>query len=54
MAAVRALRPKRDRLRLSCADASSENVVTRIKRQSRLAKTLRMLTLLLLFRINSD
>jgi hypothetical protein len=40
MAAVRALRPKRERLRLTCAEVSSASVVNRNKRQSRLTETL--------------
>jgi hypothetical protein len=39
MAAVRALRPKRERLRLSCAEVSSASVVAKNKRQSKLTKT---------------
>jgi hypothetical protein len=54
MAAVRALRPKRERLRLSCADVSSASVVKRNKRHITLAKTFRMFTLLPLGRIISN
>src|SRR5215212_4649686 len=46
MAAVRALRPKRERLRLSCADVSSASADARNTRQRKLTKTFLIFKLL--------
>src|SRR4051812_37606865 len=53
IAAVRALRPKRERL-LVCADASSDRLVIRNNKQSRLTETFRMFKLLPLLLSNTD
>jgi hypothetical protein len=55
IAAVRDLRPKRERLCLVCADASSDRLATRNNKQSRPTETFRMFKLLpLLLLSNSD
>src|SRR5215207_8297437 len=53
IAAVRALRPNRERF-LVCADESSDKLAIRNKRQSRLTETFRIFTLLLLLLSNPD